>query len=81
MPTYEYECRDCGARFEKFESIRAKSVKKCPQCGGRARRLLGTGAAILVKGGSTRRSSTTRCGLDSPCCGRDVACETCPADE
>ncbi len=51
MPTYEYECGACGHRFEKFQSITAKPTRKCPECGkSQAKRLLGTGAALLFKG-------------------------------
>ncbi len=50
MPTYEYECKDCGHVFERFESIKASSVKKCPECGNRAHRLIGAGSAIIFKG-------------------------------
>lgn len=50
MPTYEYECKDCGHVFERFESITAGNVKRCPECGNRAYRLLGTGSAIIFRG-------------------------------
>lgn len=51
MPTYEYECDACGHAFEKFQSIKARPVRKCPSCGKlKVRRLLGTGAGILFKG-------------------------------
>jgi putative FmdB family regulatory protein len=51
MPTYDYQCDACGHRFEKFQSITAAPIRKCPKCGKRSvRRLLGTGAGILFKG-------------------------------
>lgn len=51
MPTYEYECRQCGHHLEKFQSISAARLKKCPSCGKSAlRRLLGAGAGIIFKG-------------------------------
>ena len=51
MPTYEYACDACGSRFEKFQSITAAPVKRCPECGkSRARRLIGTGAGLIFKG-------------------------------
>ena len=51
MPTYEYECDGCGERFEKFQSITAAPVRKCPLCGKRkVRRLIGAGAAVIFKG-------------------------------
>ena len=50
MPTYEYECQKCGNRFELFQSIKDKPKRTCPKCGGRVKRLLGTGAGIIFKG-------------------------------
>jgi putative FmdB family regulatory protein len=51
MPTYEYHCDACGKRFEKFQSMSAKPLKKCQLCGkNRARRLLSAGAGLIFKG-------------------------------
>jgi putative FmdB family regulatory protein len=51
MPTYEYECEACGHKFEKFQSIKAAPIRKCPECGkSKVRRLIGTGAGLLFKG-------------------------------
>ena len=51
MPTYEYECGACGHLFERFQSITAKPIRKCPLCGkSKAKRLIGAGAAILFRG-------------------------------
>jgi putative FmdB family regulatory protein len=50
VPTYEYECRQCGDRFEQFQSMKDEALKKCKKCGGELRRLIGTGAGILFKG-------------------------------
>jgi len=51
MPTYEYECEACSERFEVFQSITAKPLRKCPECGkNKVKRLIGTGAGIIFKG-------------------------------
>ena len=51
MPTYDYECDACGEKFEKFQSITAHAIRKCPSCGKLAvRRLIGTGAGVIFKG-------------------------------
>lgn len=51
MPTYDYVCDHCGHAFEHFQSITSKPERVCPACGKRTlRRLIGTGAAILVGG-------------------------------
>ena len=51
MPTYEYECLKCKKPFEVFQSMRAEPLKTCPLCGGKVKRLIGTGAGIIFKGG------------------------------
>jgi predicted nucleic acid-binding Zn ribbon protein len=33
-----------------FHAMSARRRVKCPECGGRCRRLLGTGAAVIFKG-------------------------------
>lgn len=52
MPTYDYQCDDCGHAFEKFQSITARPLRKCPTCGkSKVRRLIGSGAGVIFKGG------------------------------
>ena len=51
MPTYDYLCDACGHKFEHFQSINDKLLKKCPKCKkSKLRRLFGTGAAVVFKG-------------------------------
>ena len=53
MPTYDYVCEKCEHRFEFFQSMNDEKLKDCPQedCDGAVKRLLGTGAGIIFKGG------------------------------
>ncbi len=53
MPTYDYVCEKCGHRFEFFQSMNDEKLTECPleECDGKVRRLLGTGAGIIFKGG------------------------------
>ena len=51
MPTYDYLCSNCNHKFEKFQSITAGNLKKCPECGKmKLQRLIGTGSGIIFKG-------------------------------
>ncbi len=49
MPTYEYECENCG-RFEKFQKITAPALESCPQCAGQVHRLISKNGGIIFKG-------------------------------
>jgi putative FmdB family regulatory protein len=50
MPTYDYQCLDCGHTFEAFQMMSDKPLRKCPECRGKIKRLLGTGAGLIFKG-------------------------------
>jgi putative FmdB family regulatory protein len=50
MPTYEYQCLDCGYRVEYFQSMSEPAVTLCPQCKGHITRLVSAGAGLIFKG-------------------------------
>jgi putative FmdB family regulatory protein len=50
MPTYDYECKDCGYEFEHFQRMSDEPLGTCPECGGALRRLIGGGTGIIFKG-------------------------------
>ena len=51
MPTYEYICGNCGYEFEQFQSITARPLRKCPECGkANLKRLIGCGSGVIFKG-------------------------------
>jgi len=39
MPIYEYECEECGLKFELMRKIGEDNGVGCTQCGGRTRRI------------------------------------------
>lgn len=86
MPTYDYRCQACGCQFERFQQMSEEPLKKCPRCGGRLDRLVGTGAGVIFKGKGFHQNdykapTRTRCGAGRTCCGRDNPCATPPCDE
>ncbi len=40
MPIYEYECSDCGKRFEIFQKISDKPLSECKFCKGKLNKLI-----------------------------------------
>ncbi len=57
MPTYDYECTECGVVFELFQPItepprrrlKSSDPKACA-CDAPVKRRIGTGAGIIFKG-------------------------------
>jgi putative FmdB family regulatory protein len=51
MPTYEYRCAGCDHKWDEFQSITAKPIRKCPACGkSKAQRVISAGGGVLFKG-------------------------------
>ena len=70
MPIYEYLCSDCKRKFELLKSMsQAEEGAACPQCGGKAERVL---------------SAFCRCSddsLDLPDSNGGSACSSCSATD
>jgi putative FmdB family regulatory protein len=79
MPTYEYECRKCGLRFERRQPMTDRPLTECPECRGEVRRLISGGAGFMIKGSGHDRTNPrgSGCSLEhggKTCCGRDERC-------
>jgi putative FmdB family regulatory protein len=49
MPLYEYECDECGHRFEVIQKFSDDPIDKCPKCGAKVHKLMSS-PAIQFKG-------------------------------
>lgn len=49
MPTYEYQCKDCGNQFEQLQRYSDPPVTECPRCHGKVRRIIFP-AGVIFKG-------------------------------
>jgi len=52
VPTYEYECQECGKVFDAFQKMSDSPLSTCPdeECKGNVKRLIGKGAGFIFKG-------------------------------
>ena len=50
MPIYEYECKSCGERIEKFQKISDAPLTLCPNCGANSLEKLVSAAAFKLTG-------------------------------
>ena len=52
MPEYDHECYECGYAWQDIYSVKQDPPTICPQCGGKARRvILGSPAVKVVLSG------------------------------
>ncbi len=42
MPTYAYRCADCGHAFDVYQSFSDETLKVCPECTGKLRKVFGS---------------------------------------
>jgi len=47
MPLYEYQCENCGHRFELIRKFSDAPLAECPKCGGAVRKLISSPAFHL----------------------------------
>ena len=49
MPVYEYQCCECGRRFEQYRRVTEPPLSRCPECRGRVRKVFRP-VGIIFKG-------------------------------
>ena len=49
MPLYQYQCTECGVRFERHQHFDEAPLTVCPECEGEVRRVIGP-VGIVFKG-------------------------------
>jgi putative FmdB family regulatory protein len=49
VPTYEYQCTECGREFEVRQRISESPLTRCEKCGGAVKRLISP-ASFILKG-------------------------------
>ncbi|MFO7576766.1 MAG: zinc ribbon domain-containing protein [Pelovirga sp.] len=79
MPMYEYQCEDCGFRFELRRKFSDSPVSDCTQCGGHARKLISR-AGFALKGGGWYQQGYGAApgGCSAPAAAGSEACAGCP---
>jgi len=50
MPTYTYQCENCGIRFDQYQKFSEAHLTVCPECGEPALRKVYQPVGIVFKG-------------------------------
>ena len=77
MPLYEYQCEDCGERFERIRKFSDPPLEeRCPKCGGPIKKLISS-PAIQFKGKGWYVTDYAKAGSE-PSKTESAASETAP---
>ncbi len=83
MPTYEYQCENCGYEFEEFQNMTDARIKECPKCAKQVKRLIGSGMGVIIKHNNFYLSDDRKNNLAAggTCCGREKRCDKPPCSD
>ncbi|MFT4298724.1 MAG: zinc ribbon domain-containing protein [Aeromicrobium sp.] len=68
MPTYQYQCIECGEALEVQQSFSDEALTECPACRGRLRKVFNAVGVVFKGSGFYRtdsRSSSSSSGASS----------------
>lgn len=57
MPTYSYQCKECGEAFDAVQSFSDDPLTVCPNCGGPLRKLFNS-VGVVFKGSGFYRTDS-----------------------
>jgi len=69
MPIYEYECEICHCRFERRQKFDEEPVTICPECEGKARRVIHS-VPIIFRGSGFYTTDHRRSEVSKPAKGK-----------
>jgi putative FmdB family regulatory protein len=61
VPTYDYQCRQCGHTIEVIHSMQESGPERCERCGGELRRVFFP-AGIIFKGSGFYKTDSRSAG-------------------
>lgn len=82
MPIYEFECEECGHRFEVMMGFDEDPPDTCPQegCGGKVSKLFSPPAIIFKGSGFHVNDYGSNGPKNSGCSAGNCSTETCPVN-
>ncbi|MBM9505083.1 FmdB family zinc ribbon protein [Actinacidiphila acididurans] len=57
MPTYQYQCTQCGEGLEAVQKFTDDALTECPNCGGRLRKVF-SAVGVVFKGSGFYRTDS-----------------------
>ncbi|MFF3845684.1 FmdB family zinc ribbon protein [Streptomyces sp. NPDC002328] len=66
MPTYQYQCTECGEGLEAVQKFTDDALTECPECGGRLKKVFSAVGIVFKGSGFYRNDSRGSSSSSSP---------------
>ncbi|MEU4652676.1 FmdB family zinc ribbon protein [Streptomyces sp. NPDC023723] len=66
MPTYQYQCTECGEGLEAVQKFTDDALTECPNCGGRLKKVFSAVGIVFKGSGFYRNDSRGSSSSSSP---------------
>ncbi|MEU1625788.1 FmdB family zinc ribbon protein [Streptomyces sp. NPDC020096] len=66
MPTYQYQCTECGEPLEAVQKFSDEALTECPSCQGRLRKVFSAVGVVFKGSGFYRTDSRGSSSSSSP---------------
>ncbi|MGW3336837.1 FmdB family zinc ribbon protein [Streptomyces sp. NBC_00566] len=66
MPTYQYQCKDCGEGLEAVQKFTDDALTECPNCGGPLKKVFSAVGIVFKGSGFYRNDSRGASSSSSP---------------
>ncbi len=79
MPTYQYQCTECGEALEAVQKFSDAALTECPSCQGRLRKVFSAVGVVFKGSGFYRTDSRGASSSSSPAKSSSTGSESKPS--
>ncbi|MDT9692470.1 zinc ribbon domain-containing protein [Streptomyces sp. P9(2023)] len=76
MPTYQYQCTECGEGLEAVQKFTDDALTECPSCKGRLKKVFSAVGIVFKGSGFYRNDSRGSSSSSSPSSSKSAAAST-----
>ncbi|MEV3870795.1 FmdB family zinc ribbon protein [Streptomyces sp. NPDC049906] len=73
MPTYQYQCTECGEGLEAVQKFTDDALTECPNCGGRLKKVFSAVGIVFKGSGFYRNDSRGSSSSSSPAASKSTS--------
>ncbi|MFE0327898.1 FmdB family zinc ribbon protein [Streptomyces sp. NPDC003753] len=80
MPTYQYQCTECGEGLEAVQKFTDDALTECPNCGGRLKKVFSAVGIVFKGSGFYRNDSRGSSSSSSPASSKSSSSSSSSSD-